>query len=105
MTEIATISLRVDTSNLEKGDRALEHFGDTAARTAAQADNINTSFTPATRTLNAFGHQTSQATHSLQQQRDELHRLLGKIHPVTAAFGKLDEMEAQLRRYGCSRIN
>ncbi|WP_342221918.1 phage tail tape measure protein [Candidatus Fukatsuia endosymbiont of Tuberolachnus salignus] len=99
MTEIATISLRVDTSNLEKGDRALAHFGDTAARTAAQAEDFNSSFTPATRTLNAFGHQTHQANLSLQQQRDELHRLLGKIHPVTAAFGKLDEREAQLRRY------
>ncbi|WP_339057053.1 phage tail length tape measure family protein [Candidatus Regiella endosymbiont of Tuberolachnus salignus] len=99
MTNIATISLRVDTSGLEKGIHALENVGKTAACTASKAAAVNAAFKPTATTLNHVGQQTHQATRCLQQQRDELHHLLSKIHPVTAAFSKLDAMEAQLRRY------
>ncbi|EGY28126.1 Prophage tail length tape measure protein [Candidatus Regiella insecticola 5.15] len=99
MTAIATISLSVDTSGLEKGIHALENVGKTAACTASKAEAVNSAFKPTATTLNHVSHQTHQATRCLQQQRDELHHLLSKIHPVTAAFGKLDAMEAQLRRY------
>lgn len=45
MADIATIALRADTSSLEQGDKALDHFGQTAEKATKQADGLNESNT------------------------------------------------------------
>ncbi|HHH0536759.1 TPA: phage tail tape measure protein [Yersinia enterocolitica] len=92
MADIATISLRADTSSLEQGDKALDHFGQTAEKTIKQADGLNDAF-------KAGAQSQKQNNESLKQQQQELQALLTKINPVTAAFSKLDEMESQLAKF------
>ncbi|HEK5864353.1 TPA: phage tail tape measure protein [Yersinia enterocolitica] len=92
MADIATISLRADTSSLEQGDKALDHFGQTAEKTTKQADGLNDAF-------KAGAQSQKQNNESLKQQQQELQALLTKINPVTAAFSKLDEMESQLAKF------
>lgn len=45
MADIATIVLNVNTSSLEQGDKALDHFGQTAEKATKQADGLNESNT------------------------------------------------------------
>ncbi|WP_145587398.1 phage tail tape measure protein [Yersinia rochesterensis] len=92
MADIATIALRADTSSLEQGDKALDHFGQTAEKTIKQADGLNDAF-------KAGAQSQKQNNESLKQQQQELQALLTKINPVTAAFSKLDEMESQLAKF------
>ena len=63
--DIATISLRVNTGDLERGNQALDKFQDTAAAAAGKADDLNSSF-------KAGASTQKQNTESLKQQRQEL---------------------------------
>ncbi|HHH0143602.1 TPA: phage tail tape measure protein [Yersinia enterocolitica] len=92
MADIATIALRADTSSLEQGDKALDHFGQTAEKATKQTDGLNDAF-------KAGAQSQKQNNESLKQQQQELQALLTKINPVTAAFSKLDEMESQLAKF------
>ena len=67
--DIATISLRVNTGDLERGNQALDKFQDTAAAAAGKADDLNSSF-------KAGASTQKQNTESLKQQRQELQNLL-----------------------------
>lgn len=42
--DIATISLRVNTSELERGNQALDRFQETASAAAGKADDLNSTF-------------------------------------------------------------
>lgn len=81
--DIATISLRVNTGDLERGNQALDKFQDTAAAAAGKADDLNSSF-------KAGASTQKQNTESLKQQRQELQNLLNKISPVNKALDELD---------------
>lgn len=92
MGDIATISLRADTSSLEQGDKALDHFGQTAEKATKQADGLNDAF-------KAGAQSQKQNNESLKQQQQALQDLLAKINPVNNALNKLDDMQLQLSKF------
>ncbi|WP_145568438.1 phage tail tape measure protein [Yersinia mollaretii] len=92
MADIATISLRADTSSLEQGDKALDHFGQTAEKATKQADGLNDAF-------KAGAQSQKQNNESLKQQQQALQDLLAKINPVNNALNKLDDMQLQLSKF------
>ncbi|MGC0890452.1 hypothetical protein [Pantoea agglomerans] len=44
MTDIATISLRVNTDEVERGNKVLDEFGRAAQETAKKSDDLNRVF-------------------------------------------------------------
>lgn len=92
MADIATISLRADTSSLEQGDKALDHFGQTAEKATKQADGLNDAF-------KAGAQSQKQNNESLKQQQQALQDLLAKINPVNNALNRLDDMQLQLSKF------
>ncbi|CNF22792.1 putative phage tail protein [Yersinia enterocolitica] len=92
MADIATIALRADTSSLEQGDKALDHFGQTAEKATKQTDGLNDAF-------KAGAQSQKQNNESLKQQQQALQDLLAKINPVNNALNKLDDMQLQLSKF------
>ncbi|AUO64112.1 phage tail tape measure protein [Citrobacter freundii complex sp. CFNIH2] len=89
MSDIATITLKVNTSELEKGNQELDKFQATAAGAAHKADDLNSAFRAGTQS----GKQHNQ---SLKEQQQELQNLLNRINPTNKAFEELDKIYAQL---------
>jgi lambda family phage tail tape measure protein len=90
--DIATISLRVNTSELERGNRELERFQDTATTAADKADDLNSTFRTGV-------DNQKKNSESLKQQRQELQNLLNKISPVNKALNELDSIQESLAKY------
>lgn len=89
MSDIATISLKVNTSELERGNQELDKFQATAAGAAQKADNLNSVF-------RAGAQSGKQQNQSLKEQQQELQNLLNRINPTNKAFEELDKIYAQL---------
>lgn len=89
MSDIATISLKVNTSELERGNQELNKFQATAAGAAQKADNLNSVF-------RAGAQSGKQQNQSLKEQQQELQNLLNRINPTNKAFEELDKIYAQL---------
>jgi len=123
--DIATISLRVNTSDVERGSNELDKFADAAADAAKGADNFGASGKGAakasaevarevedthrrvrefTEGLKQNEASTKGAAQATAQQQQELRTLLTQINPVTAAFEKLDNMEQQLSRFNAKGL-
>lgn len=83
--DIATISLRVNTSELERGNQALDRFQESASAAAGKADDLNSTF--------RTGIDNQKNSESLKQQRQELQNLLNKISPVNKALDELDTIQ------------
>lgn len=90
--DIATISLRVNTSELERGSRELDRFQDTATAAAGKADDLNSTFRTGV-------DNQKKNSESLKQQRQELQNLLNKISPVNKALDELDSIQESLAKY------
>lgn len=123
--DIATISLRVNTSDVERGSNELDKFAEAAADAAKGADNFGASGKGAakasaevarevedthrrvrefTEGLKQNETSTKGAAQATAQQQQELRTLLTQINPVTAAFEKLDNMEQQLSRFNAKGL-
>ncbi|EKN3563072.1 phage tail tape measure protein [Yersinia enterocolitica] len=117
MADIATISLRADTSSLEQGDKALDHFGQTAEKATKQTDGLNESNTKlassydeaakslannykATTDYNESVERSAKAsktaTVTIEDQKAGLNALLERIKPTNKAFAELDEISKKL---------
>lgn len=92
MTDIATISLRVNTSELERGNSALDSFQQKAGGAADKADDLN-------RVFKAGAESQKRNTASLKEQEQELQNLLNKISPVNRALNDLDDLQLSLSKY------
>ncbi|MEP9009464.1 phage tail tape measure protein [Enterobacter kobei] len=90
--DIATISLRVNTSELERGNQALDRFQETASAAAGKADDLNSTF------RTGIDNQKKNSE-SLKQQRQELQNLLNKISPVNKALDELDTFQVSLAKF------
>ncbi|WP_142503452.1 phage tail tape measure protein [Lelliottia amnigena] len=90
--DIATISLRVNTTELERGSRELDRFQDTATAAAGKADDLNSTFRTGV-------DNQKKNSESLKQQRQELKNLLNKISPVNKALDELDSIQESLAKY------
>ncbi|GAL60405.1 putative phage tail protein [Pseudescherichia vulneris NBRC 102420] len=89
MSDIATISLRVNTAELERGNKALDDFQQTAGAAANKADDLNSVF-------RAGASDQKKNTQSLKEQQQELQNLLNKISPVNRAMNELETLQASL---------
>ncbi|QHA71522.1 phage tail tape measure protein [Proteus mirabilis] len=89
MADVATISLEVRTSDLERGTQKLKEFGDTAEKVSSSSRNLNDQFN------RGVGHQ-KKISDAIKKQREEFDNLLNSINPTNKAFQKLDEWQAKL---------
>ncbi|SPY68246.1 Phage-related minor tail protein [Providencia stuartii] len=89
MADIATISLKADTSDLERGTQKLKEFGDTAEKVSSASQGLNDQFN------RGIDHQ-KKAADALKRQKKELDDLLNSINPTNKAFQKLDEWQRKL---------
>ncbi|HEM6842558.1 TPA: phage tail tape measure protein [Providencia stuartii] len=89
MADIATISLKADTSDLERGTQKLKEFGDTAEKASSASQGLNDQFN------RGIDHQ-KKAADALKRQKKELDDLLNSINPTNKAFQKLDEWQQKL---------
>lgn len=90
--DIATISLRVNTGELERGNQELDRFQRTATGAAEKADDLNSTF------RTGIDNQKKNIE-SLKQQRQELQTLLNKISPVNKALDELDTIQESLSKF------
>lgn len=90
--DIATISLRVNTSELERGNQELGRFQRTASGAADKADDLNSTF------RTGIDNQKKNIE-SLKLQRQELQALLNKISPVNKALDELDTIQESLSKF------
>lgn len=90
--DIATISLRVNTGELERGNQELDRFQRTATGAAEKADDLNSTFRTGV-------DNQKKNTESLKQQRQELQTLLNKISPVNKALDELDTIQESLSKF------
>lgn len=89
MADIATISLKADTSDLERGTQKLKEFGDTAERVSDASRDLNDQFN------RGVDHQ-KLASEAIKQQKKELDNLLNSINPTNKAFDALDKATQKL---------
>ncbi|MBE0153167.1 phage tail tape measure protein [Serratia fonticola] len=125
MSDIASLSLRVDTGDLQRGNQELDKFQQKATGAAGAADDFNASGKNTAKVSKEIAQeiedthrrvaeyaaalnksQTEAKNHSqaTAQQRQELRDLLTQINPVTAAFERLDNMESQLSKFNAKGI-
>lgn len=125
MSDIARISLRVDTDDLQRGNQELDKFQQKATGAAGAADGFNASGKNTAKvskeiaqeiedthrrvaeyaaSLNKAQSEAKGNAQATAQQRQELRDLLTQINPVTAAFEKLDNMESQLSKFNAKGI-
>lgn len=125
MSDIASLSLRVDTDDLQRGNNELDKFQQKATGAAGAADGFNASGKNTAKVSKEIAQeiedthrrvaeyaaalnksQTEAKNHSqaTAQQRQELRDLLTQINPVTAAFERLDNMESQLSKFNAKGI-
>ncbi|WP_368919621.1 phage tail tape measure protein [Providencia vermicola] len=89
MADIATISLKADTSDLERGTQKLKEFGDTAEKVSGSSRNLNDQFN------RGVDHQ-KRAADAIKRQKKELDDLLNSINPTNKAFDALDKTTQKL---------
>lgn len=89
MADIATISLKADTSDLERGTQKLKEFGDTAERVSDASRDLNDQFN------RGVDHQ-KLASEAIKKQKKELDDLLNSINPTNKAFDALDKATQKL---------
>lgn len=89
MADIATISLKADTADLERGTQKLKEFGSTAEKVNDSAQDLNEQF------KRGVDNQ-KKATQAAEKQRKELHELLNQLNPTNKAFERLDEWQEKL---------
>ncbi len=92
MSDVATISLRVNTTDLERGNKALDEFQNTAGNAAKKSDDLNASFRNGS-------DSTKQTTAQIREQKRELQNLLNQISPVNKALDELDSVQSQLSKF------
>ncbi len=89
MADVATISLEVRTSDLERGTQKLKEFGDTAEKVSSSSRNLNDQFN------RGVDHQ-KRAADAIKRQKKELDDLLNSINPTNKAFDALDKATQKL---------
>ncbi|TLP74744.1 tail length tape measure protein [Pseudomonas nitroreducens] len=106
MTDIHSLGLRVESGSVRDAAADLEKLtqaGTKAEQAAAQVGNAWTQAASKMSQAGAPGERISksftQGTDAIRAQQQELAKLLGKIDPVVAAYGRLDDMEKQLGRH------
>ncbi|WP_270304965.1 phage tail tape measure protein [Enterobacter cloacae] len=88
--QIASITLRVDVSDLKTASNELDKLGQAAAGAVDKADDLNSVF-------RAGADAGKQSAAALWEQQKSFKGLLESIDPTLAALGKLDDQQQKLR--------
>lgn len=117
MTDVASISLKVNTSELERGSQELDKFQRASIGVATATGRLTEAQKAGLRTTLEMGMEVIKTERYIQeykdkldrqnvsakeaaavtkQQRDELAALLAQISPATAALNKLDDIQTKL---------
>lgn len=104
--DIASLGFRIDTSDVKKAETELAGLSSAGAKTEATAKGVGDAWSSAGRKVGASaapiasaGAAFKQGNDAIKAQQAELTKLLGKIDPVVAALGRLDDQEQQLRKF------
>ncbi|OCQ53551.1 Prophage tail length tape measure protein [Photorhabdus australis subsp. thailandensis] len=91
MSDIATISLRVNTADLERGNQELNKFQSVAENASKASSGLNDQF--------KRGIDSQRRTaEALKEQRNELEKVLDRLNPTNKAFAELDKMAEKLNK-------
>jgi lambda family phage tail tape measure protein len=88
MADIATLGLRVDSSEVDKGTESLTRLASAGEKAEKSSKKVKES--------------SEQTTKTFKEQKDELGRLLASIDPATRALDKLDQQERKLAQFRSS---
>ncbi|KER01511.1 phage tail tape measure protein [Photorhabdus temperata] len=91
MSDIATISLRLETSDLERGNQELNKFQSVAEKASKASSGLNEQFKSGIDTQ-------KRAAETLKEQRNELGKVLDRLNPTNKAFAELDKMAEKLNK-------
>lgn len=86
--DIASLGLRVDSSEVDKGTESLKRLASAGEKAEASSKKVKES--------------AEQTTKTFKDQKDELGRLLASIDPATRALDKLDQQERKLAQFRSS---
>ncbi|HGJ5898306.1 phage tail tape measure protein [Arsenophonus apicola] len=89
MTDIATISLKVNTADLERGQQKLKSFQQTAENVDRASSNLGSG-------LQKVSLASLRNGQTFKAQKNELNDLLNKINPTNKAFAELDKISSKL---------
>lgn len=104
--DIASLGIEVKTDSVKQAADDLDRLNQAGAETEQSASKAGAAWsnaaaqmskagTPAKQVSQSFG----QGTQAVRDQQKELAALLGKIDPVVAALGRLDDMETELAKH------
>ncbi|MEX3004232.1 phage tail tape measure protein [Serratia fonticola] len=91
MSDIASLSLRVDTGDLQRGNNELDNFQQKATGAAGAADGFSES---AQRNAKANRDNSAAVKDGLQH----LQNLIGKLNPGSKAFAEIERITSQLAK-------
>lgn len=107
--DIATLAMKIDTSDVERADSALDRLGDKGAKAEQAAKSVGDAYQQAGSKLGAAasaaieaGEAFSRGANSTRSQARELADLIAKIDPATAAMKRLGDQQEQLSRFNLS---
>lgn len=89
MTGIATISLKVNTADLERGQQKLKSFQQTAENVDRASSNLGSG-------LQKVSLASLRNGQTFKAQKNELNDLLNKINPTNKAFAERDKISSKL---------
>lgn len=111
MTDIASLGIEIQTDSVKQATEDLDQLNQAGAASEQAAKQAGSAWSNAASQMSKAGNPAKAATQAFTQgnqairdQQKELAALLGKIDPVVAALGRLDDMEEQLRKHASTGL-
>ncbi|WP_192900911.1 phage tail tape measure protein [Photorhabdus luminescens] len=98
MSDIATISLRVNTADLERGNQELNKFQSVAEKASKASSGLNDNFKVGAEIREKHIKRLRDEAEGVSKEADSFQKLINKISPATAALNKLGETQRRLNR-------
>ncbi|MCW7764317.1 phage tail tape measure protein [Photorhabdus luminescens] len=98
MSDIATISLRLDTADLERGNQELNKFQSVAEKASKASSGLNDNFKVGAEIREKHIKRLRDEAEGVSKEADSFQKLINKISPATAALNKLGETQRRLNR-------
>lgn len=106
MTDIASLGIEIQTDSVKQATEDLDQLNQAGAATEQAAKQAGSAWSNAASQMSKAGSPAKAATQAFTQgnqairdQQKELAALLGKIDPVVAALGRLDDMGQELGKH------
>lgn len=98
MSDIATISLRLETSDLERGNQELNKFQSVAEKASKASTGLNDNFKVGAEIREEHLKRLKDEEEGVSKEAESFQKLIKKISPATAALNKLNETQRRLNR-------